>query len=576
MAKLCFMRLPAPPTPGYATPPASVTLGEGSTKPANILTDVALPAAGETDTNGAINQFVTGVWDKIKFTVTDTSPASSTITIDDGDGPDAYLSGTNYTIGAGITSLSIVVTTQQLGRTDAVRTFTVPVATFTTDVTDWNPTYDVVGDAVFGTAGVIAAGSLDVLTDASGQFTEAMVGKAVCVHGAGSTYGSLVTTVKTFTSATQVTLNASATGAVTGAEWVCGTDNRVKLQACLDAAEAGDTIYFPPGRYLISTNYAHGLNLPSNVTVLGAGDTSIIQKWDYGYSGTTGEDILETAGDTEVTLSHLKIMGTLKATANDTNVPSTTAVLITNESSHITVQHCTFDRVLNMVKTSKAADKTYGVQYLVIDDCTTLDGTQFGVYLSYSSHIQVTGCDMALDTAGCWVTGELWPHHFYLASYVSDMVVDDCVLSGCNYWSLSTRTGCSDVHYSNITWDDVGEGAYNYNCDNITYENITGTSTHYRNEGEVGQLAWFYAQLSGGITVKHVDITGDPDEDDYLVACASMDEGGITFEDVVMSSCAKLTNTPKGSHIYVNAPANPPVYLGAVSVDGDTLTIGAA
>jgi len=106
----------------YATVPSAIHLAIGSTAPVGGITDVAIPAAGATDTTGAVTGWVTATHDKIKFTVTDAGGATSTITINAG----VYTSEADYTITA-TSALTIVVTTTEAGKTPAVRTFTVTV-----------------------------------------------------------------------------------------------------------------------------------------------------------------------------------------------------------------------------------------------------------------------------------------------------------------------------------------------------------------------------------------------------------------------------------------------------------------
>ncbi len=106
-----------------ATAPSAVVLAPGSSNPVGGVVNVAIPAAGGTDTSGSVSGWITATADKIKFTVTDGGTASSSITINGG----AYANGADYTIGAA-TPLTIVVTTTETGRLTQLRTFTVSVA----------------------------------------------------------------------------------------------------------------------------------------------------------------------------------------------------------------------------------------------------------------------------------------------------------------------------------------------------------------------------------------------------------------------------------------------------------------
>lgn len=121
--------------------------------------------------------------------------------------------------------------------------------------------YGAVGDVRVATDGAMTSASA-VLTCASGPFTAASspVGKSVIVKGAAATgVTSLVTTILSRTSDTQVTLAAAAATTVTGAQVVWGTDNTSAIQAAVDAAEAylaaGNSyaqVYTPPKPHMIA------------------------------------------------------------------------------------------------------------------------------------------------------------------------------------------------------------------------------------------------------------------------------------------------------------------------------------
>ncbi|MCY0930775.1 hypothetical protein OTB20_32220 [Streptomyces sp. H27-H1] len=121
--------------------------------------------------------------------------------------------------------------------------------------------YGAVGDVRVVTDGAITSGSA-ILTSASAPFTAASspVGKSVIVKGAAATgVTSLVTTILSRQSDTQVTLSANAATTVTGAQVVWGTDNTTAIQAAVDAAEAylaaGASyaqVYTPPRPHLIA------------------------------------------------------------------------------------------------------------------------------------------------------------------------------------------------------------------------------------------------------------------------------------------------------------------------------------
>lgn len=101
-------------------------------------------------------------------------------------------------------------------------------------------TYNAVGDGQFVTDGAMGTGST-VLTSASGKFTPGDVNKAVMVKGAGAAgVTTLVTTIASYQSATQVTLSAAnaSGGNATAALVMWATDDTAHIQAAINAALA--------------------------------------------------------------------------------------------------------------------------------------------------------------------------------------------------------------------------------------------------------------------------------------------------------------------------------------------------
>lgn len=121
--------------------------------------------------------------------------------------------------------------------------------------------YGAKGDAQVVADGAMSSGSA-VLTSATANFTAGDVGKAISVKGAAGTgVTTLVTTIASRQSATQVTLTAAnASGsALSGAVVTWGTDDTPAIQAAVNAAEtylaAGHTyaqVYFPPRPYAVA------------------------------------------------------------------------------------------------------------------------------------------------------------------------------------------------------------------------------------------------------------------------------------------------------------------------------------
>lgn len=123
------------------------------------------------------------------------------------------------------------------------------------------PAYGAVGDGQVVGDGAMSSGSA-VLTSATAAWPTTVVGKAISVKGAAATgVTTLVTTVASRQSTTQVTLSAAnaSGGALTGAIVIWGTDDTAAIQAATTAAEAyltaGSTyaqVYFPPRPYIVA------------------------------------------------------------------------------------------------------------------------------------------------------------------------------------------------------------------------------------------------------------------------------------------------------------------------------------
>lgn len=114
-----FTTAPAITTP--ASTPSSIVLSTGTVNPVWGVVNVAIPTAGSTDYTGAITGYTATTADKIKFTVIDTGAATSTVTMNG----NPYTSGSNYQVVPTTNLLTAVVTTTELGKTTAVRTFVI-------------------------------------------------------------------------------------------------------------------------------------------------------------------------------------------------------------------------------------------------------------------------------------------------------------------------------------------------------------------------------------------------------------------------------------------------------------------
>jgi hypothetical protein len=176
--------------------------------------------------------------------------------------------------------------------------------------------------------GTMAAGSA-VLTSASGKFAPGDVGKLICIQGAGPGHRKLISTIASYQSATQVTLSASASYAVSpgtalsgsGVTW--GTDDSPAIQAALNylttlttpgASSAGVELIIPSGNYVLGTSivWTSPANYPK-LRIIGQGDST--KMFVIGYDGGTpgafqGQTLLLIAGPTNFELSNMLWIGT--------------------------------------------------------------------------------------------------------------------------------------------------------------------------------------------------------------------------------------------------------------------------
>jgi hypothetical protein len=148
--------------------------------------------------------------------------------------------------------------------------------------------YGAKGDGQYVTDGAMGSG-LAVLTSASGKFTAGDVGKIIQVKGAAASgVTTLVTTIASYQSATQVTLTASnaSGGAVSGALVLWATDDTAAIQAATNAAQA----------YAASNGYAQVFSPPSgNGLFYGIGGALVTGTPTYGNAQITIPIVAVTA-----------------------------------------------------------------------------------------------------------------------------------------------------------------------------------------------------------------------------------------------------------------------------------------
>lgn len=136
--------------------------------------------------------------------------------------------------------------------------------------------YGAVGDSSRVRDGAMTSGSAVLTCSLSAPFLSTDVGKTVWVRAAGASTAHLITTVASYTSATQVTLSANAGTTVSDATvTVLRTDDTTAIQAALDALPSfgGARLVIPAGVYNVG---ALTLSGKWDIVIEGQGNASIL------------------------------------------------------------------------------------------------------------------------------------------------------------------------------------------------------------------------------------------------------------------------------------------------------------
>ncbi len=169
-------------------------------------------------------------------------------------------------------------------------------------------------------------------------------------------------------------------------------------------AAAGTTVYFPAGTYFMSQSSVF-LNIPSNVTLQGEGDASVLVFQDDGQDKRSNG--LQIVGQSNVAIRDLKLMGT------QTNKRASVQLIRADGTSGLTLSNVTFDggeyalRTTSSGSSSRASDIT-------VTNCRTLTNVLNPFFFAYARNIRVSGCTLEANRVDC-VPGRC-PHHFYVTT----------------------------------------------------------------------------------------------------------------------------------------------------------------
>jgi hypothetical protein len=320
------------------------------------------------------------------------------------------------------------------------------------------------------------------------------------------------------------------------------TDDRAAIQSCLNAAaSAGKNVYFPAGTYKVIPSGGAGLILPSGVTLRGVGDTSIISIYDDGTDD--GNRGLSIDGKSNIALRYLKLTGTVTAGASyPSQYPSVQMILVDEGVSGLTLDHVPFDRceyALRFIDDSGNSSSA-----VAGTNCATLSSVINPFFLARVSGVTVSDCTLAAATVG--QQAGRWPHHFYVATAVDDLLVEDCTCTGGQHATITTGPVAAgeSLIFRRLTFTGIAQGFFDYDvAGSVLYEDFTIDGT---NAG--ADEAWFVAIMESGgqATYKNFQITGKAGNWNYLVHRYGS-AGSVLVKDGSVTNCYTYGMTPAGA-----------------------------
>jgi len=312
------------------------------------------------------------------------------------------------------------------------------------------------------------------------------------------------------------------------------TDDRAAIQACINAAASqGKGVYFPAGTYHMIASGGVGLTIPSNVTLRGVGDTSVVQLYD---AGTDARHVLANfQNKSNVTVKNLKLTGT------QTNKEASVQNCWCSGATNITFDHVTWGGCEYAIRTTTNASWANGINVL---DCTTLTSVLNPFYLSYCNAFYLDGGTYEANRVDCVPTR--WPHHFYVSGYTSNLTVKNATFTGGQH-AMMTIDGpqLSDVLFQNIVIEDMYQGiCFYFEGTNIVFDGLIASTARM----DPSNPEWFrFADGARNITIKNFNITGDPNRNDFLCRVNGPSGSNCLFKNGIMTSCYTSGTNPPGT-----------------------------
>jgi pectate lyase len=334
------------------------------------------------------------------------------------------------------------------------------------------------------------------------------------------------------------------------------TDDRAAIQACINAAaSAGKKVYLPAGTYHMIASGGTGLSIPSNTTIRGVGETSILRLYDAGIDAR--HKFVDANGKANVTLQALKITGT------QTNKEASVQLVQASGASNMLLKTVTFGGAEYALRTTSGYGTANGI---IVDGCTTLESVLNPFYISVANNVEVRDCTLAANTVDCMPSR--FPHHFYINQDVDNIYVHDCTLTGGQHWAIDIHTDGSPIT-GDITFEDI-TFANAYAC--MWIQDFAGTGLFQRfgwtsNRG-ASSVPMLFLYTASGVTVYDCTFAAESGKGQWLVD-ASHACSNHKLQNVLITNSAYSTATPKG-YFAEYGSGTPPQYIN-VTVNGSVV-----
>lgn len=308
------------------------------------------------------------------------------------------------------------------------------------------------------------------------------------------------------------------------------TDDTTAVENCMAAAAGQQKVcYFPSGTYRLRV-----ITPPNNVTIQGAGTSSILRSY---YSNGSGYTIFWMLNRSGITIRDLKFYDpdTTQQNAADR------AVVMSN------THYCNFyDITMDGLNFGLWFASDAGVSTnILVDGLTTGSYMHTPLLINYVDGLTVN--DAYLDSFTGDPSG--MSHHIYIQQSAQNVTFNNCTLTNGSNYSIQIYEGtnCSNITFNDLTFDNVGKGAVIiYPSSAGGYTGITFNRLYGRCDSWLQDDKWFNIYQTNDVLVDDFDLDG---RDAVGIAethnCGS---GEVVFSNGIMTNCSTTyyNYTPKG------------------------------